>query len=1148
MEDLLTVARQDTTPSGSAGQGPARPPEDHEEALAVSDTGAAEPPADAAGDEPSPEEAASEKRPPKRVRWRLRNWHLRTKMVAVLLVPTITALVLGAIHVNEDLDGADQFGKYVKHVELAEKAAELVQELQRERTLVATFVARQNGNQGAKDRPQMDAQISKVDAAVGSVSRVAVTLDETHSAVKEPFQRAMDGLGTLKALRQAAVSSKYPDSAIVTRYTDIINGLLEANHAAANATSGTAIAQVARAADAIGRAKEQVSQQHALLLVASVRDKFQPAELTLVRGADARFEAALAEFNNAATPQQRIRYNDTVSGQDVDQRQRIKQTALVRAEQNTKLEVQAEAWEAASSTTTAFIRDVERALATELRETAQALADDAQARALRNSALILFVLALAVLLTLVIARSLLHPLKVLRVSALDVARKRLPEVIQTMRDSDKEVPEVKVEPVAVHSTEEIGQVARAFDDVHNTAVRLAAEQALLRANVNAMFVNLSRRSQALVERQLNLIDRLEQDEQDPDQLGHLFELDHLATRMRRNSENLLVLAGTDLTRRLSRPVPVSDVIGAAVSEVEQYARIDVAPTPDLAVQGRAVNDLVHLVAELLDNATAFSDPNSRVSVRTARSRGGELVVEITDRGVGMPNQDLSEANERLANPPRVDVGVSRRMGLYVVARLAKRHEIKVRLRSEELEGGLIALVVVPRELIVELRPEPGPGSMPSGSGSTFPPIGTTTGTLPPTPVPAATPAPPAPPPPAPPAPPKPATATATGFAPVNGLPPAPVQDEEPVPAAPARPAEPAQQPQFDLSVRVTSGDGADDPAAVPQVSPAAPAERRPVAPTPDTRPELELELADGGAEPPVGEGGRCGPPPAPPGRPEPGSLFWAAETTTLDPVDLAAPSGQAERPTANAGPGVVAGGTAETDETAKEVEQDVDAPTERLPIYEAVLTQWFQSVADELPTEGEPPRPQDTLRSDPLGPITRTTPAPAPAAEPPAPAADPLPKRTPRKLGEPAGDPAAPARPSTRLGRPRPGQQLPTTAHADADAGQPATPASWGSGDEGWAAAKALLNQSTDEVTSAGLPKRVPKAHLVPGSAAPKQQQQPSTPLLPTPPRSADAVRGRLSSFQHGLRRGRHRLDDPSAPAGGETPSPSQSRHDEEQE
>ncbi|MFB9428133.1 sensor histidine kinase [Streptoalloteichus tenebrarius] len=1139
------MARQDTTPSGSAGQGPARPLEDHEEAFAASDTGTADPAetgaAGAGDDESSPEETTGttgERRPPKRVRWRLRNWHLRTKMIAVLLVPTITALVLGVIHVNQDIDGADQFSKYVKHVELAEKAAELVQELQRERTLVATYAARRNANQAPKDRPQMEAQISRVDAALANVSKVAVTLDETHSAVKEPFQRAMDRLGTLKALRQAAVNTNYPDSAVITRYTDIIDGLLQANHAAANATSGTAIAQVARAADAIGRAKEQVAQQHVLLLVASVRDKFQPAELTMVRSADARFEAALAEFTNAATPAQQVRYNDTVSGLDVDQRQRIKQSATVLAEQNAKPQIQAEAWEAASASTTAFIRDVERALATELRETAQSLADDARARALRNSAIILAALVLAVLLTLVIGRSMLHPLKVLRVSALDVARKRLPEVIRAMRDSDKEIPEVKVDPVAVHTTEEIGQVARAFDDVHEAAVRLASEQAMLRANVNAMFVNLSRRSQALVERQLNLIDRLEQDEQDPDQLGHLFELDHLATRMRRNSENLLVLAGTDLTRRLSRPVPVSDVIGAAVSEVEQYARVDVAPTPDLAVQGRAVNDLVHLVAELLDNATAFSDPNSRVSVRTARSRGGELVIEITDRGVGMSEEDLAEANERLANPPRVDVGVSRRMGLYVVARLAKRHEVKVRLRSEELEGGLIALVVVPRELIVEMRPDSGPGSMPSGPGSTFPPLGAT-GTLPPSPPPAGAPSAPAPAAP---------TATATGFAPVP----------EPAASSPAPEADhgtgeqpTAQEPRFDLSVRVAPADGEDDPAAVPHVAPAAPAtptapaERRPAVPAPDARPELELELADNGQDVPTGEGGRCGPPPAAARKPEPGSLFWAAETATLDAVEPAPAPGQAPTRAASAEPGAAAGGTAATDETAKEAEHDVDAPTERLPIYEAVLTQWFQSVADELPAEGEPPRPQDTLRSDPLGPITRSTPAasadPLGAAQP----AEPLPKRTPRKPAEPSGDaPAAPARPSTRLGRPRPGQQLPTTASADA--GRSTTASSWGSGDEGWAAAKALLNPTTDEVTSAGLPKRVPKAHLVPGSAAPKQQ--PSKPLLPTPPRSADAVRGRLSSFQHGLRRGRHRLDGPPATAGGETASPSQSRHDEEQE
>src|SRR5690606_4715810 len=191
-----------------------------------------------------------------------------------------------------------------------------------------------------------------------------------------------------------------------------------------------------------------------------------------------------------------------------------------------------------------------------------------------------------------------------------------------------------------HTREEIGELARSFDVVHERAVRLAAEQALLRENVNGIFVNLSRRSQRLVERQLSIIDKLESDEQDPDQLASLFELDHLATRLRRNGESLLVLSGAGLAKTMSKPVPAADVLGAAVSEIEQYSRVELGTIPDVAVHGRAVHDLVHLLAELLDNATYFSEPETKISVRAVVTRRTSLAIQITDRGVGMSEEQL----------------------------------------------------------------------------------------------------------------------------------------------------------------------------------------------------------------------------------------------------------------------------------------------------------------------------------------------------------------------------------------------------------------------------------------------------------------------------------------------------------------------------
>ena len=313
-------------------------------------------------------------------------------------------------------------------------------------------------------------------------------------------------------------------------------------------------------------------------------------------------------------------------------------------------------------------------------------------------AAVLIVLLLALLLTTVVGRSMVRPLRRLRSGALEVAGVRLPETVRRMSDSDGASIPLEVEPIDVDSSDEIGEVARAFDQVHREALRLAANEAALRGNVNAMFVNLSRRSQSLVERQIRLIDDLEQGEQDPDRLSSLFQMDHLATRMRRNSENLLVLAGHDASRRWNQPVALVDVLRAAVSEIEQYERVTLNVQPGIAVRGHAVNDVVHLLAELAENATSFSSAETPVVVAGHLLTSGGVLLDITDQGVGMGAEEMAHANWRLDNPPVVDVAVSRRMGLFVVARLAARHGIRVRLRPAPA-GGLTALVWLPDEVV-----------------------------------------------------------------------------------------------------------------------------------------------------------------------------------------------------------------------------------------------------------------------------------------------------------------------------------------------------------------------------------------------------------------------------------------------------------------
>ncbi len=352
-------------------------------------------------------------------------------------------------------------------------------------------------------------------------------------------------------------------------------------------------------------------------------------------------------------------------------------------------------WMAASTLKFEGYSEVETELINRAADEASQIASDAQRDAYINGAIVIVALLAAFIIAGIMARQMSRSMRQLRNAAFGIAEQRLPMLVDQLSRTDPGRVDTRVAPIPINTTDEIGEVARAFDQVHREAVRLAAEQALLRGNINAIFTNLSRRNQSLIEGQLTLITDLENNEADPDQLENLFKLDHLATRMRRNGENLLVLAGEEPGRRWDQPVPLVDVLRAASSEVEQYERIELSGVPEAEIHGRAVTDLVHLLAELLENATTFSSPQTKVRVTATRLPDGRVMIEIHDKGIGLTAEDFADINHKLANPPTVDAAISQRMGLFVVGRLSDRHGIRVQLRPSGEQAGTTSLVMLP---------------------------------------------------------------------------------------------------------------------------------------------------------------------------------------------------------------------------------------------------------------------------------------------------------------------------------------------------------------------------------------------------------------------------------------------------------------------
>ncbi|MFF7727521.1 nitrate- and nitrite sensing domain-containing protein [Streptomyces sp. NPDC008001] len=625
-----------------------------------------------------------------------RNWRVPVRLNVILLIPVIVALVFGGLDVKGSVDTWEEAKDAANTARVVRAAATYAHAVIDERDLTAKPLLEEH-----PDDPVIKKTRDATDAARAEFDKTVKDMPDT-PGLRRRMKLFREAEATLPNLRKAAYTSALPGVKTEDGYGAIQRPLMAFANELGSGLGSDNVVSYGRMVYAVSLAKAAESLQRSIgthLLVKPGTDK---KEQQLQRTSFSSYYfleyIARAEYDASGTEDDISRLNDAIATKAKASEQE-KIAAAIMAEKTPQqlkaADITADSWMDAATGKFDAYRSVESYLTDKAVDEAEKISSDAQRDAIVNSSIMIVALLLAFFVAGMMARSMSRNMRRLRRAAFDVAEQRLPALVDQLSRTDPGRVDTRVQPIPITTRDEIGEVARAFDQVHREAVRLAAEQALLRGNVNAIFTNLSRRNQSLIEGQLTLITELEEHEADPDQLENLFRLDHLATRMRRNGENLLVLAGEEPGRSWDQPVPLVDVLRAASSEVEAYERIELSGVPEADIHGLAVTDLVHLLAELLENATTFSSPHTKVRVTATRLPDGRVMVEIHDKGIGLTAEDFADINHKLANPPTVDAAISQRMGLFVVGRLAARHGIRVQLRPSGEQAGTTSLVMLP---------------------------------------------------------------------------------------------------------------------------------------------------------------------------------------------------------------------------------------------------------------------------------------------------------------------------------------------------------------------------------------------------------------------------------------------------------------------
>ncbi|MCW2883293.1 MAG: histidine kinase [Streptosporangiaceae bacterium] len=634
---------------------------------------------------------------------RFRNSRLRTKITALLL--SLAALWAFAAWVTLR-EGVNLLGVSSLNSGVAQPIDSLLPELQKERRLSLVWL----GSPGSQQRTELDAQRMQTDQWVVKFEKLArggAVKFAQSSLLKHNIDEAISRFKTLDSERSTIDARLTDQSRAAASFTDAIDKIYRVYDSLAT-LDDKQFAQDTRTTIHLNRSYELLSQEDALLSGVLAARRFGGDEyLRFVQNVGTRryyTDEAVAELQSTDS----IAYDLISNSQSLAGLRTMEDRVMQRGRKGAAPPVTAEQWRSMADASLADMKEGVFGAGGRLVKRATPIAIGVIIRLVLAAGLGLIAVIASIVVSITTARALIRQLEKLRVAAWELANQRLPSVVERLGHGESVDVAAEAPPLSFGS-DAIGQVGQAFNAVQETAIRVAVEQAELRRGFRDTLLSLARRTQGLVHRQLTMLDTMERREIDASELEDLFRVDHLATRMRRNAENLIVLSGSTPARGWRRSVAMVDVVRAAVAEVEDYTRVTVLPFGPVALTGRAVGDVTHLLAELIENAVSFSPPYTEVQVGGHMAASG-YAIEVEDRGLGMTDEDLAATNQRASNPPEFSPSSSVHLGLFVVGRLAERYGIRVELKRSAY-GGTTAVVLIPRELVLDEAEAPVPAAV-----------------------------------------------------------------------------------------------------------------------------------------------------------------------------------------------------------------------------------------------------------------------------------------------------------------------------------------------------------------------------------------------------------------------------------------------------